>query len=45
LFANLVPVIGAVLAVLILGEPFGWSHAVAMALVLGGIAIAERGRG
>ncbi|MCZ8185250.1 MAG: DMT family transporter [Beijerinckiaceae bacterium] len=45
LFANLVPVIGAVLAVLILGEPFGWHHAVSMVLVLGGIAIAERGRG
>jgi len=45
LFTNLVPVIGAGLAVLILDEPFGWSHAVAMAMVLGGIAIAERGRG
>ncbi|MCZ8184442.1 MAG: DMT family transporter [Beijerinckiaceae bacterium] len=44
LFANLVPVIGAVLAVLILNEPFGWHHAVSMVLVLGGIAIAERGR-
>ncbi len=44
LFANLVPVIGAVLAVIILGEPFGWHHAVSMVLVLGGIAIAERGR-
>ncbi|MCA1998581.1 MAG: DMT family transporter [Hyphomicrobiales bacterium] len=44
LFANLVPVIGAILAVLILAEPFGWHHAVSMALVLGGIAIAERGR-
>lgn len=44
LFANLVPVIGAVMAVALLGEPFGWHHAVSMALVLGGIAIAERGR-
>jgi drug/metabolite transporter (DMT)-like permease len=44
LFANLVPVIGAVLAVLILAEPFGWHHAVSMVLVLGGIATAERGR-
>lgn len=44
LFANLVPVMGAVLAVAILGEPFGWHHAVSMALVLGGIAIAEKGR-
>jgi drug/metabolite transporter (DMT)-like permease len=45
LFANLVPVIGAVLAVLILDEPFGWHHALSMALVLGGIFIAELGRG
>jgi drug/metabolite transporter (DMT)-like permease len=44
LFANLVPVMGAVLAVLILGEPFGWHHALSMALVLGGIGIAEKGR-
>jgi drug/metabolite transporter (DMT)-like permease len=41
IFANLVPVIGAGLAVLFLNEPFGWHHAVALALVLGGIAIAE----
>jgi len=44
LFANLVPVMGAGLAVVILGEPFGWHHAVSLALVLGGIAIAEKGR-
>ena len=44
LFANLVPVMGAVLAVAILGEPFGWHHAISMVLVLGGIAIAEKGR-
>ena len=44
IFANFVPVAGAILAVLILGEPFGWHHAVSMALVLGGIAIAEKGR-
>ena len=42
LFVNLVPVFGALLAVLILGEPFGWSSAAALALVLGGIYIAER---
>ena len=45
LFANLVPVMGAVLAVLILNEPFGWHHALSLALVLGGIFIAEKGRG
>lgn len=42
LFVNLVPVFGAFLAVLILGEPFGLSSAAALALVLGGIFIAER---
>lgn len=45
IFANLVPVIGAGLAVLFLAEPFGWHHGLALVLVLGGIAIAERGRG
>lgn len=45
LFANLTPVIGAFLAVVLLGEPFGWHHALSMALVIGGISIAERGRG
>lgn len=44
LFTNLTPVFGALLAVLILGEHFGWHHAVSMALVIGGIAIAEKGR-
>lgn len=44
IFANLVPVIGAALAVLFLGEPFGWHHAAALVLVLGGIAIAERAK-
>ena len=42
LFFNLVPVFGALLAVLILGEPLGLHQVVALALVLGGIAIAER---
>lgn len=41
LFVNLVPVFGAGLAVLWLAEPFGWSQAAALALVLGGIATAE----
>ena len=44
LFINLVPVFGAVLSVLILGEPFETFHAVALACVLGGIYLAERGR-
>jgi drug/metabolite transporter (DMT)-like permease len=44
IFINLVPVLGPMLAVLVLGERFGWHHALALALVLGGIFIAERGR-
>ena len=42
LFINLVPVFGAFLAVLILGEPLGLHQIAALALVLGGIALAER---
>lgn len=45
LFVNLVPVFGAGLSVLLLGEPFRWYHGAALALVLGGIWLAERGRG
>jgi drug/metabolite transporter (DMT)-like permease len=41
LFANLTPVFGAFLAVLILGEPFGLFHFVALVLVVGGILVAE----
>ncbi|WP_286368037.1 DMT family transporter [Variovorax saccharolyticus] len=41
LFLNLVPIFGPLLAVLILGEPLSGYHAVALALVLGGITIAE----
>lgn len=44
LFVNLVPVFGAMLAVLLLGEPFALYHALGLALVLGGIALAERGK-
>jgi drug/metabolite transporter (DMT)-like permease len=43
-FVNLVPVFASLLAVLILSEPFAWYHAVALALVLGGIALAEKGK-
>lgn len=42
LFVNLVPVFGALLAVLLLGEPFALYHALGLALVLGGIWLAER---
>ena len=44
LFINLIPVFGALMAVLLLGEPFGWSEVVSAALVFGGIAMAEGGR-
>ncbi|GJD94229.1 DMT family transporter [Methylobacterium iners] len=41
-FVNLVPVFGALLAVVLVGEPFRLDSAVALALVLGGIFVAER---
>jgi drug/metabolite transporter (DMT)-like permease len=44
LFINLVPVFGALLAVVLLGERFRLYHLAGMALVLGGIALAERFR-
>jgi drug/metabolite transporter (DMT)-like permease len=43
LFINLVPVFGALLGYMI-GEPFAAYHAVALAMVLGGIAVAESGK-
>ena len=45
LFINLVPVFGAILAVLVISEPFGLYQAAALALVLGGIALSERRAG
>ncbi len=42
LFTNLLPVFGAFLSVLVLGEPFGLYHAVSLLLVVGGIMIAEQ---
>ena len=42
LFINLVPIFGALLAVLILSESFRMFHLAGLALVLGGIAMAER---
>ena len=44
IFVNLVPVFAAILAVAILGEPFELFQLAALALVLGGIALAERGK-
>ncbi len=42
-FINLVPVFASILALLILAEPFALHHGVALALVLGGIWLSERG--
>lgn len=42
LFINLVPVFGSLLAVLLIGESFHLHHALGMALVLGGIFLAEK---
>ena len=42
LFLNLVPIFGAVLSVMILGETFFGFHAVALTLVIGGIVFAQQ---
>ncbi len=44
LFVNLVPIFGTLLAVVILGESLYAFHLVGLTLVLGGIALAERGK-
>jgi drug/metabolite transporter (DMT)-like permease len=41
-FVNLVPLFGALMAILLLGEPFAAYHIFALALVVGGIAVAQR---
>lgn len=41
LFINLVPIFGTLLSIVILGEDFHLYHAVALAMVLGGIWLAE----
>jgi drug/metabolite transporter (DMT)-like permease len=41
-FVNLVPVFTAILAVALIGERFAAFHAVALALVIGGIWLAQR---
>jgi len=43
-FINLVPVYSSLLAVVILGEPFGWYHGVALGMVLGGIWLSQLGK-
>lgn len=44
LFINTIPVFGTLMAVIVLREPLLGFHLVALALVLSGIAIAERGK-
>ena len=44
LFINLVPIFGAMLAIVILGEKFQTYHAIGLVLVLGGIALAQKVR-
>lgn len=44
LFINTVPIFGTILSIAIIGEALQIFHIIAMALVLGGIAVAERGR-
>jgi drug/metabolite transporter (DMT)-like permease len=44
-FVNLVPVFGAIMAVVLLGEPFAAYQIIALVLVVGGIAVAQRGAG
>ena len=43
-FVNLVPVFSAVLAVVLINEPFAPYHALALALVIGGIWLAQQKR-
>ena len=43
-FVNLVPVFASIMAVGFLKEPFEGFHALALALVLGGIWLSERGK-
>ena len=42
IFINFIPIFGTVLAIILLGEKLEAFHAVALALVVGGIWLAER---
>lgn len=42
LFVHLMPVFGSLMAILFLGERFGWFHGVGILLILGGILLATR---
>jgi drug/metabolite transporter (DMT)-like permease len=41
LYINLVPIFGTFMAIIILGEPLRWHHAVALIMVVGGIIYAQ----
>ena len=43
LYFNLVPIFGTLLAIIIIGENFGWHHATSLVLVIGGIIYAQSG--
>src|SRR6202044_1167552 len=43
-FVNLVPVFGAIMAVVILGEPFALYHLLALLLVVGDIPFGKKGK-
>tara|TARA_B100000378_G_scaffold204693_1_gene168036 strand:- start:37 stop:948 length:912 start_codon:yes stop_codon:yes gene_type:complete len=44
IFINLIPVFGTIIAVLVLGEQLSGFHAIALVLVVGGIALAQWGK-
>nr|WP_194246380.1 DMT family transporter [Martelella limonii] len=44
IFINLIPVFGTIIAVLVLGEELAGFHAIALVLVISGIALAQRGK-
>ncbi|WP_075291339.1 DMT family transporter [Pararhizobium arenae] len=44
LFINTIPIFGMLLSILLIGEKLETFHIIAMVLVLGGIAVAEKGR-
>ncbi len=43
LFINLVPLLGTLLAIILLGELLHWYHVCGLVLIVGGIALAQRG--
>lgn len=42
IFINLIPIFGAAMAVVFLGEPFGWYQGAGLTLVMAGIVLAQR---